>query len=370
MNADKAKLVTDISLYNLWAGQYQYHLYLPYKYLYLKPSDIIEVTIEGKKHVIKISNIDITEARLLKVSGVSTDPSLLKDYQMNGDFSNNLDHDTKEQPSTQYEILDIPLLPGEQSRESRILFAACGKTKSWQGCSVFSDIGGTYKEILSTSGRSVIGGVVDKLSAEASSFVIDKKSKARVNLFYGELYNISEDNLLNHGNLALIGNEIVQFQKAKLIDNNQYELSCFMRGLYGTENLITEHQEGERFVLLDERVLENRLEIPKKYKGHNINYNIATYNTDEEIDGSIYCNGNSLNLLQPVHISVSSFSGGTIKITWFGRNNNCSVMYKVSVFREGKAVYSAKAMQPSLIIDGFDYNENTDTIEVVAVENY
>ncbi|CAK6538067.1 MAG: hypothetical protein IRD7MM_06155 [Candidatus Midichloria mitochondrii] len=83
---------------------------------------------------------------------------------------------------------------------------------------------------------------------------------------------IKNEKFLNKGNLALIGEEIVQFRDAKLIGLNKYILTEFQRSLFGTEHKIHVHKINERFILLNDKVTtvnmpDNLINRTIKFKG-------------------------------------------------------------------------------------------------------
>ena len=57
--------------------------------------------------------------------------------------------------------------------------------------------------------------------------------------------------VLNGANMALWGNELLQFRDVANVSGNVYRLSWLLRGRYGTEGFMRSHTTGDRFVLLD-----------------------------------------------------------------------------------------------------------------------
>ncbi len=65
-----------------------------------------------------------------------------------------------------------------------------------------------------------------------------------------ELEDTDLEGLLNRQNLALIGDEIVQFAGADEVESGVWELSFFLRGRKDTDT--AEHDVGARFIMLGE----------------------------------------------------------------------------------------------------------------------
>ena len=97
--------------------------------------------------------------------------------------------------------------------------------------------------------------------------VWDYKSRVRVYLMNKELDLSSanqSDMMAQPLNVALVGNEIVQFANAQDMGNGIWELSTFLRGLRGTDHLTGSHAAGERFVRLKQAVDQARLRTPRR----------------------------------------------------------------------------------------------------------
>jgi hypothetical protein len=79
----------------------------------------------------------------------------------------------------------------------------------------------------------------------------DRVNSVNVRLFRGSLASVSELDVLNYANAALIGDELVQFATATLESDGSYTLSTLLRGRRGTEWATGAHSANERFVLLE-----------------------------------------------------------------------------------------------------------------------
>ena len=62
-------------------------------------------------------------------------------------------------------------------------------------------------------------------------------------------------------NLAIIGNELIQFMIARRVGDNEFILSGLKRGCLGTEHFINhQNEQYQRFVLLNEKL--HAVELP------------------------------------------------------------------------------------------------------------
>ncbi len=105
-----------------------------------------------------------------------------------------------------------------------------------------------YIKLFEVYSNSVMGEVVSYEHTHVSKCTIDEINKFEI-LIYGvnSLQGISKQELLEHKNLCIIGNELCSFQNVEALDSNTYRISTFLRGRFGTE--IEQEIEGKRFVL-------------------------------------------------------------------------------------------------------------------------
>lgn len=100
------------------------------------------------------------------------------------------------------------------------------------------------------------GYVVGTLPAYPELYTTDFKSTIKVSMIStdGALMGSCSDyyDMLNNRNknLAVIGNEIIQFQTATDLGDGVFELNVIRRALFGTEDATIQHGPGDRFILL------------------------------------------------------------------------------------------------------------------------
>jgi len=56
LSDQEAKVVADVTLYNVWVGRVQYQFTVPPKYALLEPTDVITVTKDGASYVMRINS--------------------------------------------------------------------------------------------------------------------------------------------------------------------------------------------------------------------------------------------------------------------------------------------------------------------------
>ncbi|CAL7962966.1 conserved hypothetical protein [Alphaproteobacteria bacterium] len=363
-------------LYNAWMEKIRYSLVLPVKYAYLVPTDIITFEVDNIVHTVRITSVEIGKNRLIRISGVAEDVAIYsKDNSSNLERTHMLkdrvlaDVDMVDVAATCFKVLDIPLLPYElddaedpsvvNEASSRLLIAACGNGKQWDGCRVLYrlvqakcwDHEGEDQKIAKENecnpnneftllavvkNKATIGSVVGVLEG-TSPYIFDNKSSVIVNLIEGELSNISEDVLFSgYQNLALIGDEIVKFQMAELINKNQYRLSVFIRGLCVTENAIKSHVAGEHFILLDRHNLQY-VNMPYRYQGMQMRVEAVTEHVNANVeneaisyDSFVYL-GKAMKPMSPTRIRIEKDNQNNYVLSWQPRVGTNALFWEESL---------------------------------------
>lgn len=248
MNESFAERVAHATLYNLWSERNSYTFSLPTKFAYLCCGDLLELKFMQTQKV-KITQINFGQNNSLKIEAVNAN---LISSKLSGKISLGEDELIEPIAKTHLEILDLPCIeryPTSQI-DGYILLAACGLGDNWSGTDIFisNEQNSAYELFYSTTKKATIGHVEE----QGEDFFV-------MCLLYGELHSISEGRFGGLDNLAVIGDEIIQFQNAELLDAYKYKITTLKRGLYSTSphkiNL------GQRFVLLDTNVEKISLPI-------------------------------------------------------------------------------------------------------------
>lgn len=158
---------------------------------------------------------------------------------------------------TLVEPLDIHIIRDADDNAGLIFYVAISGTEgAWTGALIELSLDGgqNYVDSLTSGVDSVMGSLEAELPAHPQAFP-DEVHTLAVNIVtpFAELEETDLEGLLNRANLAIVGDEIIQFANADETSEGHWELSLLLRGRKGTE--ATSHQVGERFVLLDTAAL-------------------------------------------------------------------------------------------------------------------
>lgn len=320
LSDQNARIIADILLYQSWVGRVSYSFSLPLKFCAIEPADLLDVTVRGVQHRMRVHSVRLGEEGVLKLEAVAEDISTYDFYSSHADSGIRLAPNIPV-PQSQLALLDIPALPGDDSTTPNLRVAMAGLAGGWSGSELLrSDDGGvSYQAIAHADAEAALGTTIDVLPA-ADSCVFDEISGVTVVLAGGaELQGATELAVLNGANLALVGNELVQFKSATLLAPSKYKLGGLLRGRFGTEDAISAHNAAERFVLINaavERVVtpSGLINLPRYYKG--VSFGLDADSTAAQ---SFTYSARCLRPLSPVSAAIARDGSGNIAISWIRR---------------------------------------------------
>ncbi len=140
----------------------------------------------------------------------------------------------------------------------RLMIAACGSAPGWRkaALALSADDGARWEAIGVTAAPAVIGTVVTP-AGEASALIADLRSQLVIDLTHAEmdLADASPEALDAGTNLALVGDELIQFARAEPLGAGRWRLSGLWRGRRGSEDAIGAMVAGDRFILIERETL-------------------------------------------------------------------------------------------------------------------
>lgn len=261
LTSDEAVEIAHKYLYTAWTERLQVSFNLSLDFIQLEPCDIIQVIdIRDNAYIMRITEIDQGTNGVIKITAVQDERVALQ-QSIKGAYSDKRKPqiNAKYYEETEGLMMNLPLLISSQPDSNNYYVGVGHEGESkWEGGIVYTS---KDNQTYSTSSSLVFeredglafGNCIttlqgsDCFSLDTTSYVdIILQSKSE------ELDSFEKDYLYrNNINYALIGDEVVQFSNADLIDENKYRLSGFIRGIGGTELNAKNHSAGERFILLD-----------------------------------------------------------------------------------------------------------------------
>ena len=315
-----AKNIADKTLFSTWMGRSSYQFELPLSYAQLEPTDVITVTVSGITHTIRITSTRTFAASYIQVQGISENAATLDFYTAPANGTGLLQANNAV-ATTSLVFLDIPAMPADSATSASLRFAGCGITSNWKGSAIYrSDDGGAnYARLIDLTSMSAIGNASNALSSGPTNVFDETGSVAVLLIDNNPLQSVTQLAVLNGANVALLGNEIIQFTTATLVQPNQYTLTGLLRGRLGTEWAVGTHVAGETFVLLDSNV--GKVNMPSNLFGLLRAYKPVTYGSTltATTEQDFTYSAAALKPYSPVQIAGTRDGSNNLTINWVRR---------------------------------------------------
>lgn len=222
--------------------------------------------------------------------------------------------------------------------------------RTWTGCAVFrSDDDDIFEQVGFIGTESIMGNTLTSLAAGVVG-VWDYVNTVDVWVLSGELETKTEIEVLNGGNRALIGSEIIGFKSASLIGEKTYRLSGLLRGLRGTGDKMSTHAVDDVFVLLIGDGVAD-IEHGIAHIGTTKYYRFVPPGgvVDDYPSVQLTLSGETLRPLPVAGISGSRDDDGNLTITWHRSSRAVGRMFSTAVLPllEDSEVYEVDIHYPS-----------------------
>lgn len=316
---DEAKLVASRLGYNAWMEREHHTITVPRTYLAYEPLD----TLTARGREMRITSKDELAGNVIKFEGVPSSRAVFVQSEAAG-----VPGDGFTEPvvitaqASQLLMLDIPLLRETDFPNGYYAAMAGAVREDWVGAELLKsgDAGATYASVGSATVPDIIGFALAPLGAFYGGNIFDELNYALVEIGPGggDLSSLSRLAVLGGANLALLGDELIQFRDAMATGVGTYRLSGLLRGRYGTEWAMTTHMIFERFVMLPPQTNVNgpfsELYLARLFKA--VTYGNAVANADAV---SFSNSGVALKCLAPVHLGGGRIANGNATLVWTRR---------------------------------------------------
>lgn len=225
---------------------------------------------------------------------------------------------------TRLVLVDLPFAvdalatPSDQAR----LYAAAAGDSGWRNAQLFaSGSGGAPGEYIGQIPAPTVMGVTSGTLDPANPALIDQVNHIDVELHNPAmtLAHANDSQLLAGRNIALIGQEIIQFSRSVPLGEGRFRLFRLIRGLGGTEAEIARHSGDEDFVLLD---AGSMLEIGSAVYSPFSPTTVFALGRDDPVpvSAAIASSGRALMPWSPVHPTWNFQNSGDLEIGWTRRS--------------------------------------------------
>lgn len=315
IDAASAKGIAEAALARLDVERERRTLALPWRSLAVRPGE--RVTIAGAPGVWRIDQWRL-EGMVVLLECVAVAPGAPVAGASGGRVLPAPDLPLGE---TRVHAFELPPL-GAPASAPRLAIAAGGTGPGWRsaGLLVSSDDGATWSAAGTTAMPAVLGHVVTP-PGHAPSQLEDRRNLLVVELANGAmlLHDADQGALAAGANLAMAGDELLQFARAVPLGGRQWALSGLWRGRRGTEAAIGTQSAGDRFVLLDAEAMVT-LDLPAEALGKTIQVLAQGVADVEPGAAEALLTGISVVPPSPVHLRVAALPGGGAEIAWTRRS--------------------------------------------------
>lgn len=158
---------------------------------------------------------------------------------------------------TRLVLFDLTDVGEDMAGTPSLQLAAASPSGTYRAVPIVIEINGSTSAGQTAASEAVLGTTTSLLAA-GQSVVIDRESAVEVLLANPDQWLQSCDDaaLVGGANLAVIGDEMIQFGDAEAVAPGRFRLSRLLRGRRGSEWAMAAHVPGEPFLLVDARVMK------------------------------------------------------------------------------------------------------------------
>ena len=257
LSADDARGLGDRHFRRIWNERSEVALGLTAAEVAIEPGDVKVLDLDGETMIARCVKLTLAADGRLQSEWRYDHPSLaLIDSASGAGFDGRADTTIAVPLLSRGFFLDVPYLSDADDRSAPTLYvlAAPLADGTWPGAVAYQETGGEFTDEIASvpSGSPAAWGYAATALADANPWLWDRGSSVSVTLQTGTLTGCTEAEIDADPtrNLALIGDELVNFTTATLTAPLTYTLSGFKRGRRGTEWACGTHAARDVFLLL------------------------------------------------------------------------------------------------------------------------
>jgi hypothetical protein len=318
MAAGQAKTLAETMLARAQAARLQTTAHLPWRYLGIRPGMMIRATSDDVIWRVRQMRFEAFVVHLELERCAAVSPSGFAAASGRA-----LAFDDVAPGPTVLAVADLPTLPGESPGPARMWIAAAGAGAGWRRTAVETsgDGGFSFLPIGNIGQASMLGTTLAALP-DGTSTGWDRFSSVDVEMLSDRMWLESrpETSVLAGANLALIGDELVQFTTAEAIAPRIFRLSGLLRGRRGSEGKTAGHRSGERFLLIDQTTMLAR-ELPTEAVGSLVKFRPVGGDDGAAEPVEAIVSGRAARPMSPVHLRLHR-AGDDLVATWIRRSRD------------------------------------------------
>ncbi len=318
LSAGEAKSLAEFRLAILWAARSRATLRLGWRHCDLRPGARLQ--LETASGIWKIDRA--TFGPMVLTLELRRVPGPLQTIPIGASAGRVTPQPDLVHGPTTLRFHDLPLSNDGTATRPLLFALAAGEQAGWRRAMLMAsfDGGATWLDAGSTAGPAVLGTAITSLAAGGST-LFDDRSSVEVELLNDAMWleNRSDDALIGGANVALVGNELLQFGQAAALGGRRYRLSRLLRGRRGTEWAAFEHQVGESFALIAPNDM-TVIETPREALGGEASLIATSIGDLSAASAEIRIEGEAVRPPFPVHLRATRQLNGDLHIAWTRRS--------------------------------------------------
>ncbi|MEG3126087.1 phage tail protein [Sphingomonas sp. GB1N7] len=227
--------------------------------------------------------------------------------------------------TTILQAFEIPPLDDAVLSAPRLTIAAAGTAPGWRRAALLYslDDGAVWTAAGSSVGVATLGTLASVPGAGPSS-IVDRIASFEIDLAHADMALVGADaRALEAGaNIALVGDELLQFGVAMQIGARRWRLSELWRGRRGTEAAIGTQAIGGRFVLIEPDAVAT-IDLPLSAIGGTVRVLASGIgDVSGPVESGAALRGVSVLPPSPAHLRAEVLPGGDVLLRWVRRSRS------------------------------------------------
>lgn len=319
LTSAEAAQVVQRTLKNAWIERNSYTFNLGPSHLRLDPTDVITVLTDVTSFLVRLNQVDFGANNVVACTAIAEDGYAYISNATGTAATLQALRIVLNGPVSLF-LLDTPMLA--LSDDSVGLYYAFGLRNGVTSAALYKAPDQLAWRIVGTGVEGpAFGWATTVLGDYSRPWVWDYTNTVTVVLGEGTLDSKTALDVLNWNNVAMLGDEIIQWQTATLVSDNTYTLSGLLRGRRGTEDATGSHAVGEQFVVLSTDGGLYRAPMGSTEIGNTAYYKgvAAGGIFDDAPTVPFTFEGRSLRCFAPVRVRGSRDGSNNLSLTWIRR---------------------------------------------------
>lgn len=263
----------------------------------------------------RVTRVEVSgQGVTLSLTGIGGDSGVLA-----ADAGRALATPDRPSPATMLVAAELPPLDDGRGELLRIAVLANGTAPGWRGAALLTgdDPGDIWEEAGATAAPAIVGRLTAPVPA-TTGWLVDRQTVIEVELAHAALTPLSLDDAAfdRGGNLAVLGDELIQFRDVEQTAAQRWRLSYLLRGRRGT--VPRSHAEGAAFALIDRGTVAT-VALPHAQPGETVRLLASGTGDAQPVAAHVTLTGVSLAPPAPVRLRATR-RNGAIELRWVRRS--------------------------------------------------